>query len=439
MVEPPKKPRIRKTAQAALQENEPESTPTKRTVSRRRAAESSPESENVPGLLEGVSLEAMTEIFNADKNKVIRYKGESSGASTDKALNTITGEPYVGCGLAGESLKKRNIPALYYNAKVHKPYLAVGESGTGKTSIAECFAQNFGNADINKIMKFKNTWTQDQIDEIVDQKIEPVLRVQNYNGILPEAIVGEWAAIKMLFAEKGEDIFDPTKFFHMGALSKAFDDPAYDGKIGKESKYKGKVVILDEVTRASEDTMNVYLEALRERKITTEGLCFGECTKDIKRPFAYVALTANEGDVGTIDPPSALQTRVSRDTVDFIEAAEEEKIVQNVLVKSGASQDVIDYATDPQTGVRCLVQHFRQTKPLKVKPNVGDTKNIAETFQNMNVTSARMAEKIAGPKLKNQLGTVMLSILGKNSDDAARVIADFQPPNGKCGITLAKR
>jgi MoxR-like ATPase len=393
----------------------------------------------IPGLVDGVSLESMTEIFNAENGKVLQFKGEASGKRSTEPLNTITGEPYIGCGLAGDSLKRRNIPALYYNAKVKKPTLFVGESGTGKTSIAECFGRNFGNADVNDIMKFKDDWSKENIATIVDQKREPVLRVQNYNGILKEEIVGEWAAIKMLFAEKGEEIFDPVKFFRMGALTRGLENPGRYHAVRKDSKYGGRVVLLDEITRGSEDTMNVYLEPLRERTVTTEGECFGECQKGFaERPRFYVVATANEGDVGTIDMASAMQTRFSREVVEFIEASEEEKIVRDVLVKVGASKEVMDYAMDDQTGVRCLVRHFRQEKPLRVKPNVGDTRNLAETFFNLNVTKDRMKDPANGSKLRGEVGHVLLSMLGKNSDDAAKVIADFKPPNGTCGITMAR-
>ena len=436
MVEPAKKPRApRKTAQ---QPTRPAKKQAELPVAiKRKKTEAF---HDIPDMLDGVSLEAVTEIFNAESGAVIRFKGEAAGSPTEKPLNSVTKEPYIGCGLSGSSLKKRNIPALYYNAKVKKPVILVGESGTGKTSIGECFLKNFANANINDIMEFKDDWTPERVQKISQQKMEPPLRIQNYNGIMKEEIVGEWAAIKMLFAEKGEKIFDPTKFFRMGALSKGLDDPENYGDIGEKSRYAGRGVLLDEITRASEDTMNVYLEPLRERTVTTEGICFGECKKGIiNRPRFYVIATANEGDVGTIDLPSAEQTRLSRETVEFIEASEEEKIVQGVLAKRGASPEVIDYALDPQVGVRCLVQHFRQTKPLKVKPNVGDTRNIAETFHNMNLTKDRMKDPAVGARLRSEAGHVLLSILGKNADDAAKVAYDFQPPNGTCGITVAKK
>jgi MoxR-like ATPase len=323
---------------------------------------------------------------------------------------------------------------------VKKPFQLVGPSGTGKTRIGECFIQNFANADVNAILDAKGKWDDAAIEKIAGQKREPILRVQNYDGILKEELVGEWNAIKMLFAEKGENIFDASKYFRVGALTRGLDDPEKYGAIGEKSTYAGRGVLLDEITRAPAETMNVYLQPLRERTITVEGVCFGECKRTIKRPRAYWIATANEKDEGTGTLPSALQTRLSREPVSFIEPQEEEKIVKGTLEKVGASENVLKYALNKNTGVVCLTRFFRETKPLSVKPNITDTKNLAETFNNLQLTDERLNSPTLGPRLRNEAARVFTSILGKNEEDAKRVLGDakstgFRSTGGVCGIT----
>jgi MoxR-like ATPase len=180
-------------------------------------------------LLDGIDIRSFSQVFTAPKNKVMLFKENEDGKETDEFLNGITHEPYIGCGLAGKDLKESVIPSMYYNAMVEKPVLLVGESGTGKTTAGECFIQNFANADYKTIAKAMETdisnadlkemarkkteSIQDEtgkkkakmdpsIEDVFDEKMRPILRIQNYANIMKEEIVGEWNAIRMLYAEK---------------------------------------------------------------------------------------------------------------------------------------------------------------------------------------------------------------------------------------------
>lgn len=388
-------------------------------------------------LLDGIDLEGFTQVFFADKGEEIRYKKSAFGGTENEPINKITKEPYIGCGLAeSKNLKLQVLPSLYYNAKVGKAVLLVGPSGTGKTTIGKCFIQNFANARLKEIKKAVENGMKDKdVKNLVMKKQMPTLRIQHYANILPEAIVGEWNAHKMLHAPADEtNLFDKDEYFRLGPMTEALYNQ-------EDKHYQGRGILLDEITRANEEIINVHLEPLREKRITVEGNCFGECEPGEERSRFYVIATANEGDVGTIDLPSAGQTRFSREPVDFITPEAEQRLVKDVLkpvlekkkLTSREEKEILDLASSKKRGAPCFTSTFRNIGNLTVKPSIGDTVNIAKLFAELEITK----DKLGGPKgaeLKDLLGHVVLSMLGKNENDARNVRRTME--KGVCGITI---
>lgn len=393
------------------------------------------ETESIPSPLDGVDLDAYQQIFRTPRKtkdgklNVIQYKVDANGKKTKEKLNKITGEPYIGCGLVGSDLMENVLPPLYYNAKVQKSVALVGPSGTGKTSIGECHIQNFNNADW-KTIKGGNA------EEIVKMKSRPILRVQNTANIQKEEIVGEWNILRMLFAPKDAKLFT-KEYFNVRNMSQAL------------SEGQGRGILLDEITRAQEEAMNFYLQPTRERKVSTEGQCFGECEPGDERPWFYTISTENERDAGTIDKPSALQTRFSRTPVDFISAFDEEKLVRDLLSTRTEDQGAIDViATNgvmvrdannrevPMGIVPCLTQTFRGKggkfpRLLTVAPSIGDTKDLSRMFVDMGVNKETFSGRDSSI-LKNKMAKVAMTVLGKNDSDAMIVQNALQ--RGICGI-----
>ncbi len=373
-------------------------------------------------MLDGVDFDSFVQIFTGDRNKTILHKNDDQRAPF---LNEITKEPFIGCGLTGKTLVEDVLPPLYYNAKINppKPVQLVGPSGSGKTSIAECFIRNFANANPDTIKKGVEK-------DIVAEKKQPILRIQNYANIMNEDIVGEWNAIKMLFAKEGENIFNKDKYFRLGALTQGLYDPG-------NKKYTGRGVLLDEITRAYEDTMNVYLEPLRERKVTAGGECFGECKPGDVMPRFFVMGTANEGDVGTIDMPTALQTRFSRVFVDFISPEDEQAIIEKELRTLTTDEKQIAYISGSpkgsKHGIPCLMEAFRgmgeNKVSLTVKPTIKDGTDLAKMFIEKGVTR----ESMSNARARRDIAAIVSTVLGKNVDDARKV--DDALKRGVCGIS----
>jgi energy-coupling factor transporter ATP-binding protein EcfA2 len=388
------------------------------------------------GLLDGIDLDGFVNVFTAKDGEIIRFKHNADGTSSNDPINKMTEEPYYGCGLTGDNLIRNVLPAIYYNTKISPPKAVnlVGPPGSGKTTIAECLAGNFANADPRNIMKLKNAgWTSGEdgtIAKMIKEKRIPVLRIQNYANILNEDIVGEWDFIKMSRAEKGDDVFNKDEFFRLGALTEGLYKQ-------KDPGYSGRAVVLDEITRSNEETMNLYLESLRERKISVAGKCFGGCDPESRsRLTRFLPIsTANEGDQGTTEMSSALQTRLSRVPVEFISPDEEQTLIERTLGDLTENKELIKFIASKVNGVPCLMQSFRGAIKstdkdqglikLTVKPSIKDGTDMAKIFLELGYPPKNSVEKETMIK-------VATTILGKNAADAKSVENVFA--RGICGL-----
>ena len=144
---------------------------------------------------------------------------------------------------------------LFLAQTLKKPILVEGPPGTGKTELAKKIAESFD---------------------------RDFFRIQCYEGITYEQIVGEWNYQKQLLyleaaREKKEDmtIFS-NEFFIKRPLLTAF------------SNEKPSVLLIDEIDKADEELESFLLQALGEQEITVNDLDTFKLKNDI-----IVVLTSN--------------------------------------------------------------------------------------------------------------------------------------------------
>lgn len=142
---------------------------------------------------------------------------------------------------------------LAFNLK--KPILVEGPPGTGKTELAKKIASAF---DLD------------------------FFRIQCYEGITFEQIVGEWNYQKQLLTlEKAritgvdEDVFKEDFFIKRPLLSAFIND-------------KPSLILIDEIDKADEEVESFLLQALGEKQITVNDLGTFELENDL-----MVVLTSN--------------------------------------------------------------------------------------------------------------------------------------------------
>lgn len=145
---------------------------------------------------------------------------------------------------------------LYLSFLLGKPMLIEGPPGVGKTELAKVIAKSFG---------------------------RDFFRIQCYEGITFEQIVGEWNYQKQLLhleAAKNDtsnvdEIFDDD-FFIRRSLLNAF------------LNQKDSVLLIDEIDKADEEVESFLLQALGEQEITINDLGTFQLQNDL-----IVILTSN--------------------------------------------------------------------------------------------------------------------------------------------------
>ena len=146
--------------------------------------------------------------------------------------------------------------AMFLALSLNKPILIEGPPGVGKTQLAKAMAESL-NRDF--------------------------FRIQCYEGITFEQIVGEWNYQKQLLhleAVKGqnnreEDIFG-DEFFIKRPLLQAFNHD------------KSSLLLIDEIDKADEEVESFLLQALGEQEITVNDLGTFQLQNDL-----IVILTSN--------------------------------------------------------------------------------------------------------------------------------------------------
>ena len=146
--------------------------------------------------------------------------------------------------------------SIFLSLSLNKPVLIEGPPGVGKTELAKAVAECLG---------------------------RDFFRIQCYEGITFEQIVGEWNYQKQLLhleafkgSKKGEDsIFEDDFFIRRPLLTSFMND-------------KPSLLLIDEIDKADEEVESFLLQALGEKQITVNDLGTFDLQNDL-----VVMLTSN--------------------------------------------------------------------------------------------------------------------------------------------------
>jgi len=251
---------------------------------------------------------------------------------------------------------------VYLSLALNKPILIEGPPGVGKTELAKTVAKSLG---------------------------RNFFRIQCYEGITFEQIVGEWNYQKQLLeleAIKGKskdistDIFQDEYFIKRPLLS-AF------------STEKDSVLLIDEKDKADEEVESFLLQALGEKEITVNDLGTFPLKNDL-----IVILTSNSQRM-------LLDETKDRCLFLYISYPSVEREVKIVKRKVPEADD------DLITKVVELVHRIRKLNLLK-KPSVRGSVDWVRSVLNLNMDSQDEA-------LKQSIGSVV-----KNKSDKEKVLKE---------------
>ncbi|AGN17301.1 MAG: AAA family ATPase [Methanobrevibacter boviskoreani] len=251
---------------------------------------------------------------------------------------------------------------VYLSLALNKPILIEGPPGVGKTELAKTVAKSLG---------------------------RNFFRIQCYEGITFEQIVGEWNYQKQLLeleAIKGKskdistDIFQDEYFIKRPLLS-AF------------STEKDSVLLIDEIDKADEEVESFLLQALGEKEITVNDLGTFPLKNDL-----IVILTSNSQRM-------LLDETKDRCLFLYISYPSVEREVKIVKRKVPEADD------DLITKVVELVHRIRKLNLLK-KPSVRGSVDWVRSVLNLNMDSQDEA-------LKQSIGSVV-----KNKSDKEKVLKE---------------
>ena len=251
---------------------------------------------------------------------------------------------------------------LYLSFLLGKPMLIEGPPGVGKTELAKVIAKTFD---------------------------RDFFRIQCYEGITFEQIVGEWNYQKQLLhleaarqdSNREDKIFD-EEFFIRRSLLNAFLNE------------KDSVLLIDEIDKADEEVESFLLQALGEQEITINDLGTFKLQNDL-----IVVLTSNS-------QRSLLDETKDRCLFLYIPYPTVEREIEIVKSKiPEADDETVSYVVK-------LVQDIRNLNLMK-KPSVRGTVDWVKS-----VTS--LGTKDINKSLEESVGVAI-----KTESDKKRVIKDI--------------
>ena len=252
--------------------------------------------------------------------------------------------------------------SLYLAFLLQKPMLIEGPPGVGKTELAKVVAKAFD-------MDF--------------------FRIQCYEGITFEQIVGEWNYQKqLLYLEAArnqenniQEIFDEEFFIKRSLLNSFLNQ-------------KDAVLLIDEIDKADEEVESFLLQALGEKEITINDLGTFQLENNL-----IVFLTSNS-------QRTLLDETKDRCLFLYIPYPDLEREIEIVKSKVPEAND------DLIRKIVSLVQNIRTLNLLK-KPSVRGSVDWVKSLMGLD-------EKDDNQALKNSIGAVI-----KNESDKKRVLKEF--------------
>lgn len=250
---------------------------------------------------------------------------------------------------------------LYLSFLLGKPMLIEGPPGVGKTELAKVVAKTFD---------------------------RDFFRIQCYEGITFEQIVGEWNYQKQLLhleaaknLENMEDtIFEEEYFIRRSLLNAFLND-------------KDSVLLIDEIDKADEEVESFLLQALGEQEITINDLGTFQLQNDL-----IVILTSNS-------QRSLLDETKDRCLFLYIPYPSIEREIQIVKSKLPEADD------ETVSKVVQLVHNIRNLNLLK-KPSVRGTVDWVKSVSSLKTRDTKQA-------MKESIGVAI-----KTESDKKRVIKD---------------
>ena len=251
---------------------------------------------------------------------------------------------------------------LYLSFLLGKPMLIEGPPGVGKTELAKVVAKTYG---------------------------RDFFRIQCYEGITFEQIVGEWNYQKQLLhleaarqdSNKEDKIFD-EEFFIRRPLLNAFLNE------------NDSVLLIDEIDKADEEVESFLLQALGEQEITINDLGTFPLKNDL-----IVILTSNS-------QRSLLDETKDRCLFLYIPYPTVEREIEIVKSKiPEASDETVSYVVK-------LVHEIRNLNLMK-KPSVRGTVDWVRSVNDLGTKNINQS-------LRNSIGVAI-----KTESDKKRVIKDI--------------
>ena len=252
--------------------------------------------------------------------------------------------------------------ALYLSLFLGKPMLIEGPPGVGKTELAKVIARSFD---------------------------RDFFRIQCYEGITFEQIVGEWNYQKQLLhleaarndSQREDKIFAEEYFIRRPLLNAFLND-------------KDSVLLIDEIDKADEEVESFLLQALGEKEITINDLGTFQLKNDL-----IVILTSNS-------QRSLLDETKDRCLFLYIPYPTIEREIE--IVKSKIPE------ADEQT-VSTIVEMVHKIRNLNLmkKPSVRGTVDWVKSVTNLGTNNL-------DESLENSIGVAI-----KTESDKKRVIKDI--------------